>query len=390
MKVFTGDNPTQLYLEGLKTLLQEGDDVCPRGKSIKEVRPAAFEFTNPRNRVTFVKGRKINPFFQLAEALWILSGRSDVEWLTKYNSNMKQFSDDGIYFNGAYGERLRTWNQSRYNDFIFNPVDQLKDVYLKIRNDKDTRQAVALIYNPMFDNINYSGNGGKDTPCNIALTFKVRNEKLYLTVYNRSNDLHWGVFGANLVQFSTIQEVMASWLGVDVGTYTQITDSLHIYTEDYGFRCTADILDNYKNIDDVDTEYTKCLYNIQDEPRITSSFEDFDEDLMYYWTVVDGLLHNDTLMINPEYREGVFSAINNIRDDYLRLTVQAMYSYRCYKLEQYLAMLDMLSYMKKGQWKISCSSFVKNKVYKEGYGEHFERLVLGTLPECSRDYVKSI
>lgn len=160
--VFKGNNPTQLYLDALVSLLKEGDGVSPRGKIVKEIRPAIFEFTDPTRKVTFLKGRTINPFFQVAEAMWIMKGRSDVEWLTQYNMNMASFSDDGINFNAPYGERLRHWNKSNANEFVLNPMDQLLDVLKKIEKDEFTRQAVAVIYNPIFDHANKET---LDRPC---------------------------------------------------------------------------------------------------------------------------------------------------------------------------------------------------------------------------------
>jgi thymidylate synthase len=47
----------------------------------------------------------------------------------------------------------------------------------------------------------------------------------------RSNDLQRGL-PYNFVQFTCLQEVMAGWLGVEVGTYSHISDSLHIYEKD--------------------------------------------------------------------------------------------------------------------------------------------------------------
>ena len=57
------------------------------------------------------------------------------------------------------------------------------------------------------------------------------NRYLDMTVFNRSNDLIWGMLGANVVHFSFLQEYMACCLGLDVGQYHQISNNLHIYTE---------------------------------------------------------------------------------------------------------------------------------------------------------------
>jgi thymidylate synthase len=47
----------------------------------------------------------------------------------------------------------------------------------------------------------------------------------------RSNDLFRG-FPHNVVQFSTLQEVLAGWLGLELGTYHHYSDSLHLYDQD--------------------------------------------------------------------------------------------------------------------------------------------------------------
>ncbi|WP_417924869.1 thymidylate synthase [Collimonas pratensis] len=47
----------------------------------------------------------------------------------------------------------------------------------------------------------------------------------------RSNDLYLGT-PHNVVQFTCLQEIMAGWLGIEVGSYVQICDSLHLYEHD--------------------------------------------------------------------------------------------------------------------------------------------------------------
>jgi thymidylate synthase len=47
----------------------------------------------------------------------------------------------------------------------------------------------------------------------------------------RSNDIVRG-FPYNVVQFTTVQEIVAGWLGVELGPYNHWSDSLHIYEAD--------------------------------------------------------------------------------------------------------------------------------------------------------------
>ncbi|AGR46830.1 hypothetical protein SHANETTE_160 [Bacillus phage Shanette] len=363
-EIFTGNNPSQMYMDALFTLCLEGDVVRPRGKAVKEIRPVILEFTEPANRLTFLLGRVVNPFFQLAESTaWIMGGRSDVKWLLDYNASMEQFSDDGVFFNAPYGERLRHWNKSDANSFIMNPFDQLYDVYEKLKADPDTRQAVAVIYNPIFD---HARNETKDRPCNLLLTFKIRKGKLDLTVMNRSNDLHWGTFGANLCQFATVLESMASWLEIPMGTYNQITDSLHIYLEDYGAKETDKVLGAYgltsttlvgRDVPQVQQ------FTFHNEPRMSSNFDEFHDILEHFFEEIDPLFSLPGTYVNGNWSD-VLDNIHSIEDSYLRMSFFAMFAYRAHKRGSWNVMVDALDSMPNCSWKLSCLRFLYPK-YKD-------------------------
>ena len=370
------DYPTVMYFKALRDLVETGDKVAPRGKLISELRPACFEFGNPYNRVTFLRGRRINPFFQIAESLWILSGRADVEFLLKFNENMKQFSDDGVWFNAPYGERMRLWNKNSLHGIIINPIDQLVDVYRKLSEDKDTRQAVIVLSNPMFDNSKYTINEkGKDISCNLVITFKIRHNKLNMTVFNRSNDLHWGVFGANLCQFSTIQECLMNWLKVSkypelqMGTYNQITDSLHIYLDDYGSKITNEVLKEYKN---KSVGESNVIWEFPNEPRMSFGVKQFDDFLNLFWYVINPQLMNDEVMQDNNKREEVFGKdgmfVDSYKkgqiDDYWYFAIQSMVVYRLVKLSKLVEALEYMTHMESCQWKVSMLYFLKKFVIK--------------------------
>lgn len=372
MKIFTGNNPSLLYLQSFNELMVYGDEYAPRGKKIKELRPVTFEFTDPRNRVTFLRGRKINPFFNLAESLWIISGHSDVEFLDAFNKNMKNFSDDGKYFNASYGERIRYFTKNDLHGIILNPVDQLQDAYLKLKDDHDTRQAVIVISNPLFDNFRYTKvEQGKDIACNLIITFKIRDGKLCMTVFNRSNDIIYGLFGANLCQFSTIQELMASWLGVEVGTYTHITDSLHTYLDSYGSGENKSILDCHAGIGNSVVEdfsmYEESIdFEFGTEPRMSMSYEKFDAFLSFFWGGVVGNLFNDTI-VSTQYKQLCDTIhnekFNNTVDLYWLMTIDAMLAYRLVRLGKYKECLEVINdYIPNSRWKVSMMYFLKNTI----------------------------
>jgi thymidylate synthase len=72
-----------------------------------------------------------------------------------------------------------------------------------------------------------------DIPCNVMAMLKVRDGKLEWQQIMRSNDLFIGT-PHNIVQFTCLQEVMAGWLSLEVGSFVLVTDSLHIYEHDLG------------------------------------------------------------------------------------------------------------------------------------------------------------
>lgn len=363
--VYWGESPSQMYMSSMLDLLLAGKELAPRGKRIKELRPVVFEFHNPLKRVTFLKGRVINPFFQLAESLWILRGGSDVKSLTPYNASIAQFSDDGEYFNAPYGERLRRWGSNDASKTLINPIDQLKDCYEKLKADPDTRQAVAFIGNPHFDNSEYTLNGGKDIACNISIEFKIREGKLDVSVENRSNDLHWGTFGANLCQFATVQEAMASWLGIEVGTYFQKSDSLHIYLDEYGAKETDKIQKAYR-MDNIDTVPTVTEFYTDSEPRFSSNFEQFEVNVNMGFKTIEPILSEESLYDadNSTLFTQVVSIINNCPDEYLRLTYLAMLVKQAHNRRFEAGVVQGMNEMVDCGWKVSCLRFL-SKHYKD-------------------------
>lgn len=174
------------------------------------------EYTNPMRRVLVNKERDANPFFHLMEAFWIIEGRRDVRFLTLFNKRMADYSDNKSWFHAAYGYRMRRHFK----------VDQIARAREKLAENKADRQVVLSIWDPNVDN-----QKSLDIPCNDMLKFWVEDGALNLSVFNRSNDIIWGAYGANVVQFSVLLEYMAASLGLPVGTYYQVSNDLHVYTD---------------------------------------------------------------------------------------------------------------------------------------------------------------
>ena len=110
-------------------------------------------------------------------------------------------------------------------------VDQLLRAVSVLRNNPDSRQVVLQIYDPALDLPRSDGTpADSDIPCNVTSILKVRDGRLEWLQVMRSNDLHLGL-PHDLVQFTTLQEILAGWIGVELGPYHQISDSLHVYQD---------------------------------------------------------------------------------------------------------------------------------------------------------------
>lgn len=214
-------NANEALANGLSKILLYGKASSSRNGDVLYLpEPVCITYLAPWRRVVTSKTRDANPFFHVAEALWMLAGRNDLAFLQKFVSTFDRYSDDGLTLHGAYGHRWRSH---------FGGLDQLTLVIDELQANPDSRRAVVGMWNPEAD-LPMLFSGGKDVPCNTQIYFALRDGKLDMTVTNRSNDAVFGCFGANLVHFSFLQEYMAGALGAEIGKYHQITNNLHVYT----------------------------------------------------------------------------------------------------------------------------------------------------------------
>lgn len=209
--------------------LQSAPEVSPRGQRTKEFINHSFVITNPNLRYPLVAERWANPFATIAETLWTLAGRNDLDWLERYIPQCKKWSDDGNTWRAAYGPRLRKWLGDGYYTEELNKwigdVDQIQYVISKLQEDPYSRQAVISLWDPANDTYP----GSKDYPCNNWLQFILRDNKLHISVVLRSNDLIYGFSHNDFHLWSVLQSIVASSLRVDVGSITWFTGSLHVY-----------------------------------------------------------------------------------------------------------------------------------------------------------------
>jgi thymidylate synthase len=192
---------------------------------------------NPMNRVLFSPMRDANPFFHVMESLWMLAGRNDLPWLTRFNKKFAAYSDDGGQTQpGAYGYRWRNYFGH----------DQLMDIILELKQNPDSRRAVLAMWDggsrtawegsqrvlehTQAGDSYAAALGSADVPCNTHAYFDTIDGRLNMTVCCRSNDIIWGAYGANAVHFSFLLEFLSAATGITMGVYRQFSNNFHLYT----------------------------------------------------------------------------------------------------------------------------------------------------------------
>jgi len=206
------ENANEAYEYLHDRILQHG---VPFGDT-KALFNVGFYLENPSSRQITNPERKWSFDYAEAEWQWYLSGDRDINKLGEIYGKVpaiwKRMADEHDLVNSNYG-----WQWMR--------EDQLSKVINILRDEKDTRQAAISIYDGkemhMYEH---------DTPCTYAVQFTIIDGLLCMSVYMRSNDLWYG-FCNDQYQFSLLQELVASMLGIEIGWYYHHAHNMHLYND---------------------------------------------------------------------------------------------------------------------------------------------------------------
>ena len=216
-------NIPDMYCKMMEVVSKHGVESNSRNGPVLTVpEPVMVHVLNPLQRVLHDPIRCANPFFHVMEFVWMMSGSNDPEWISQFNSRFVDYADTNTFhgeprIHGAYGNR---WLHHFCLDQISKAVDMLRD-------DPLTRRVVLGMWDPETD----LGTNHNDLPCNTHIYFSVKTGALDMMVCNRSNDVIWGMTGANAVHMTMLQELIARVLGLYIGGYTVVTNNAHVYKD---------------------------------------------------------------------------------------------------------------------------------------------------------------
>lgn len=306
-------NSTEAFVSLLSDIIDYGDEIEVRGQYTTEFMGIPIRLLKPRERCYVLPHRNDNIFAKIAETLWIMDGRNDIDWLTHYLPRAPEFSDDGKTWRGGYGPRLRRWG---------GYMDQVKNVVDLLIEDPQTRRAVISIWNPLEDM-----NPSKDIPCNNWLHFMIRDGKLHLSVAQRSCDILWGYSGIDTFSWSILQEMIAHWVGVDVGTFTHYIPSLHLYDK-HNIRAQK-IVSSYPG--------TSIYEDVPDIiiPKFTTRFAGFDWGLKLIFDLEETSRQDANITL--------WATIKGIPDPFLRECTRMLFLYNYVKQHQHFWLTTLMS-----------------------------------------------
>ena len=242
-----------LFFGAVREIDEYPEYVCePRGQKIKETLVSTLVLKNPRARLLNNKARDPQYGFAVGEFLWYWSGRRDLEMMLYYNKRMKDFSDDGMTLNSAYGYLIKDFHYpvpSFTEDGAPTWHVQWNSCRKTLVDDPDTRRALLIVNQPKH-NVLAAFKGSKDVPCTLSLQFFIRNNKLHLHTNMRSNDAVWGLtydlFSFTLMQEMMLLELRAGGMSdLELGYYYHTAGSLHIYERH--FSMAQEVVKEYLN-----------------------------------------------------------------------------------------------------------------------------------------------
>lgn len=225
MIIFKGKTFAKVYKDSLRALVNRGQEIYPRGQVCRELLDVALVIEDPQSCMYTNNIRSSQFKYIAAEYLWYYMGRSDVEFISKYAKLWSNIQNEDGTANSAYGNLIFNI-ENKHNITQYNWAIQ------SLLADINTRQAIMhfnMLRHQYFDN--------KDFVCTMYVNLHIRNNKLYMKVNMRSNDAIYGTptdiaFFASL-QIQILAHLRTKYPNLELGTYTHVADSYHIYERHY-------------------------------------------------------------------------------------------------------------------------------------------------------------
>lgn len=208
------------YLDILQDIMDNGQDADNRtGVYARKVfgRQMHFDLSKGFPLVTtkkvFLKGI-------IHELIWLLSGNTNIKYLTDNNVHIwDEWADKDGNLGPVYGAQWRNFNGQG--------IDQIKDVIERIKKNPQDRRLIVTAWNPaQIDQMALP-------PCHCFFQFDVTPDgRLNCQLYQRSCDMFLGV-PFNIASYSLLTIMMAQVCGLKAGEFVHTLGNAHIYNNHF-------------------------------------------------------------------------------------------------------------------------------------------------------------
>lgn len=167
----------------------------------------------------------------VAELLWFLAGRTDVQWLNDHHCTIwDEWADETGWLGPIYGAQWRAWAapNGQY-------LDQMKALVEGIQTHPTSRRHVVTAWNPadlpdesVSPQENVRAGRMALAPCHCLMQFYVDDGTLSCQLYQRSADLFLGV-PFNIASYALLTHLIAQQCDLHVGEFVHTFGDVHLY-----------------------------------------------------------------------------------------------------------------------------------------------------------------
>jgi thymidylate synthase len=216
MAKITESTPNSTTFLKMYADLAKGKICMPRNQKILEVEDYQMVLDAGDSCITSFKARKLNFKYAVNELIWYIKADPYDTSIEKYASMWPKIKQpEGFYY-------------SNYGQYMFAGGGGIKWAIEELTRDKDSRRAAFP-----FLNRKHCFADNKDMVCTYAMSFRIREDKLNMSVSMRSNDAIFGltndVFCFWMVHKMVFAILKRAYPDLKIGRYTHKVDSLHVY-----------------------------------------------------------------------------------------------------------------------------------------------------------------
>ena len=228
MRVWVGDSFAQSYSQMLYDLFYNYDyETAPRNQKIREFINCCLIITNPYSNLFKNEIRSVPLKYLANELLLYFSGSNLAEHFVQASKFWKNIANEDGTINSAYGYLLFCLDDAKEKN-----CSQWEWAVRSLIKDKDSRQAILHYNRPRHQYFN-----NKDFVCTMSNQFFIRDNKLHMNTFIRSQDVFFGstfdIPFFTLLMQCMLNELSKVYPDLEMGYYYHNMGSCHLYERNF-------------------------------------------------------------------------------------------------------------------------------------------------------------